>query len=162
MAKRCDTTWQDLTQRLADSLNLEIGRAPRSGRDDRAAGGVRSVSGGVAESCETLSASAGLLDRRGVPLTGPAKLPSPNVSVTDTADIMESTLGLFSGRDRRQVAVVVTTDGRRVHLPVGNAPLFDVAFLELLRSLGLGLAGLLGLITGSRRENGGRRRDDRD
>ena len=39
-------------------------------------------------------------------------------------------------------------------------PLSDVSILALLRSL-LGLDGLLGLITGSRRENGGTRRDGR-
>ena len=62
-------------------------------------------------------------------------------------------------RDRRHVAVVVTTDGRRVQLPVEGAGLVDVSILGLLRSLLLGLDGLLGLITGSRRENGGTRRD---
>jgi hypothetical protein len=60
-------------------------------------------------------------------------------------------------QDRRTVAVVITTDGRRVHMPVGSG-LADVSILALLRSL-LGLDGLLGLITGSRRENGGERRD---
>lgn len=65
----------------------------------------------------------------------------------------------FNDRDRRHVAVVVTTDGRRVQLPVEGAGLVDVSILGLLRSLLLGLEGLLGLITGSRRENGGTRRD---
>jgi hypothetical protein len=61
--------------------------------------------------------------------------------------------------DRRSVAVVVTTDGRRVHLPVGGA---EVPVLSLIRSLLVGLEGLIGLlITGSRRENGGTRRGDR-
>jgi hypothetical protein len=77
------------------------------------------------------------------------------------AAVRETTLGLFSGQDRRQVAVAVTTDGRRVQIPVENAGLVDVSLLDLLRSLGLGLAGLLGLITGSRRENGGTRRIER-
>jgi hypothetical protein len=54
----------------------------------------------------------------------------------------------------------MTTDGRRVHMPVGGNPLTDVSIRSLLRSL-LGLDGLLGLITGSRRENGGMRRDGR-
>jgi hypothetical protein len=62
-------------------------------------------------------------------------------------------------RDRRHVAVVVTTDGRRVQVPVEGTGLVDVSILGLLRSLLLGLDGLLGLITGSRRENGGTRRD---
>jgi hypothetical protein len=65
----------------------------------------------------------------------------------------------FNGRDRRQVAVVVTTDGRRVQMPVEDTGLVDVSLLGLLRSLLLGLDSLLGLITGSRRENGGTRRD---
>jgi len=67
-------------------------------------------------------------------------------------------LGQLDRQDRRTVAVVITTDGRRVHMPVGSNGLADVSLLSLLRSL-LGLDGLLGLITGSRRENGGTRRD---
>jgi hypothetical protein len=58
------------------------------------------------------------------------------------------------------VAVVTTTDGRRVHVPVEPNPLAFVSLLAILRSL-LGLDGLLGLITGSRRENGGTRRNGR-
>jgi hypothetical protein len=73
---------------------------------------------------------------------------------------MEASLGRFDQQDRRRVAVVVTTDGRRVHVPVEADGLADVSLLALLRSL-LGLDGLLGLITGSRRENGGTRRDER-
>jgi hypothetical protein len=69
-------------------------------------------------------------------------------------------LGRFDRQDQRTVAVVVTTDGRRVHMPVDPNPLADVSLLALLRSL-IGLDGLLGLITGSRRENGGMRRDGR-
>ena len=53
---------------------------------------------------------------------------------------------------------VITSDGRRVQMPVDSG-LVDVSILGLLRSLRLGLDGLLGLvITGSRRENGGTRR----
>jgi len=70
-------------------------------------------------------------------------------------------LGLFHGRDRRHVAVLVTSDGRRVTVPVRDAGLIDVSLLGLLRSLLLGLDGLIGLITGSRRENGGTRRTER-
>jgi hypothetical protein len=58
------------------------------------------------------------------------------------------------------VAVVMTSDGRRVHVPIEPNSLADVSLLALLRSL-LGLDGLLGLITGSRRENGGTRRNGR-
>jgi hypothetical protein len=64
----------------------------------------------------------------------------------------------FSGKDR--VAVVVTTDGRRVSVPVRDLRSQGVSLLDLLRSLLAGLDGLLGLlITGSRRENGGSRKD---
>jgi len=74
--------------------------------------------------------------------------------------MLEAELGQFDRQDRRMVAVVMTTDGRRVHVPVESNPLSDVSILALLRSL-LGLDGLLGLITGSRRENGGTRRNGR-
>ena len=74
--------------------------------------------------------------------------------------MLEAELGGFDQQDRRMVAVVITTDGRRVHMPVEPNPLSDVSILALLRSL-LGLDGLLGLITGSRRENGGTRRNGR-
>jgi len=69
-------------------------------------------------------------------------------------------LGLFDRQDRRPVAVVVSTDGRRVHVPIEPDRLVDVSLLALLRSLP-GLDGLLGLITGLRRENRGTRRDKR-
>jgi hypothetical protein len=69
-------------------------------------------------------------------------------------------LGQFDRQDHRRVAVVVTTDGRRVHVPVEPSGLADVSPLALLRSL-LSLDGLLELITGSRRENGGTRKDER-
>jgi hypothetical protein len=68
-------------------------------------------------------------------------------------------LGLFDGRNRRHVAVVITTDGRRVQMPLNDTGLQDGSLLALVRSLLLGLEGLVGLlITGSRRENGGTRR----
>jgi hypothetical protein len=71
---------------------------------------------------------------------------------------VETRLGLFNGQDRRPVAIVITADGRRVPVPMDDLGLVDVSLLALLGSLGL---GLLGLITGSRRENGGSRRDRR-
>jgi hypothetical protein len=58
------------------------------------------------------------------------------------------------GQDRRKVAVVVTADGRRVQMPIDSD--LDVALRSLLESLRLGLDGLLGLITGSRRDRGTR------
>ena len=70
-------------------------------------------------------------------------------------------MGLFNSGNRRHVAVAITADGRRVQVPVQNSGLDDVSLLGILRSLGLGLVGLLGLITGSREENGGTRRDKR-
>jgi len=69
-------------------------------------------------------------------------------------------LGQFDRQDRRPVAVVVTTDGRRVHVPIEPDHLADVSLLALLRSLP-GLGGLLELIIGLRRENRGTRRDKR-
>jgi hypothetical protein len=70
----------------------------------------------------------------------------------------EASLGRFDRQDRRQVAVVITADGRRVHVPIEPAGLADVSLLELLRSIP-GLDGLLGLITGSRRDRGTRRNE---
>jgi hypothetical protein len=43
-------------------------------------------------------------------------------------------------------------------MPIEPAGLFDVSLLEILRSLP-GLDGLLGLITGSRRDRGTRRNE---
>jgi hypothetical protein len=65
-------------------------------------------------------------------------------------------LGISNGFDRRSVAVVVTTDGRRVHVPIETD---EVPLLSLLRSLLVGIERLLGLITGGR--DGGTRRNDR-
>ena len=67
----------------------------------------------------------------------------------------EDVLFDLDGQDRRHVVVVVTADGRRVQMPVEPAP-FDVALRSILLSLRLGLDGLLGLITGSRRDRGTR------
>jgi hypothetical protein len=73
---------------------------------------------------------------------------------------MEIRLGWFDSGDRRKVAIAITADGRRVHVPVEPASLIDVSFLEILRSLP-GLDSLLGLITGSRRDRGTRRGERR-
>jgi len=69
-------------------------------------------------------------------------------------------LGWFESGDRRKVAVVVTSDGRRVHVPIDPTGLADVSLLEILLSIP-GLGGLLGLITGSRRDRGIRRNERR-
>jgi hypothetical protein len=66
----------------------------------------------------------------------------------------EAVLFDLDGQDRRKVAVVVTADGRRVQMPVDSG--LDVALRSLYDSLRLGLEGLLGLITGSRRDRGTR------
>jgi hypothetical protein len=71
-------------------------------------------------------------------------------------------LGLFDGRNRRHVAIAIRADGRRVQMPLNDTGLSDGSLLGLLRSLVVGLESLLGLlITGSRRENGGNRRNGR-
>jgi hypothetical protein len=71
-------------------------------------------------------------------------------------------LDFFQGHSSRRVAVVVTADGRRVQVPLRDLESQDSSLLVLLRSLLVGLESLLGLlITGSRRENGGTRRNER-
>ena len=71
-------------------------------------------------------------------------------------------MDFFQGRDRHAVAVVVTSDGRRVTVPLRDLDGHSSLLLDLLRSLLAGLDSLVGLlITGSRRENGGTRRDER-
>jgi len=68
-------------------------------------------------------------------------------------------LGLLDRRNRRNVAVLIRADGRRVQVPVDNLGLVDVSLFGLIRSFELGIERVLGLITGSRRETG--RRDQR-
>lgn len=63
-------------------------------------------------------------------------------------------MGLFSSRNRRHVAILVRTDGRRVQVPMDNLGLVDVSVLGLLRSLELGIERVFVLITSSRRETG--------
>ena len=62
-------------------------------------------------------------------------------------------MGYSNEPDRRIVAVVVTADGRRVHLPIERA---EVPALSLIRSILFGIERLIGLIAGDRRE---KRRD---
>jgi hypothetical protein len=61
------------------------------------------------------------------------------------------------GLDQRReyVAVVITTDGRRVPVRFDDVAPENVSILRRLGLIGL---GLLALITGSGRESGGRRR----
>jgi hypothetical protein len=58
--------------------------------------------------------------------------------------------------DRRPLAVAVTTDGRRVQLPVGSD---EVTPLSLIRSIVVVIEGLIGLLITGRRENRGNGRD---
>jgi hypothetical protein len=67
-------------------------------------------------------------------------------------------VGISNLPDRRSVAVVVTRDGRRVHLPIETR---EVPVLSLIRSILVGVESLIGLIAGDRREHGGTRRSDR-
>jgi len=60
-------------------------------------------------------------------------------------------MGFLDRQDRRPVAVLVTRDGRYVSVPLDELEP-DSGRVSLLS-----LLGLLGLITGSRREPGGRR-----
>jgi hypothetical protein len=65
-------------------------------------------------------------------------------------------VGLFDRRNRRNVAVLIRTDGRHVQVPSDNLGLVDVSLFGLLRSLELGIERVFVLITGSRRETGSR------
>lgn len=56
--------------------------------------------------------------------------------------------------DRRPVVVAVTSDGRRVQMPVDQP---EVPVLSLIRSIVVGIESLVLLITG-RRDHGGTRR----
>jgi hypothetical protein len=67
-------------------------------------------------------------------------------------------VGVSNQPDRRKIAVVVTTDGRRAHLPIETA---EVPILSLIRSILVGIESLVGLIAGDRRDHGGTRRGDR-
>ena len=82
-----------------------------------------------------------------------------NVAGSLWQEHVETRLGWFESGDRRKVAVVITSDGRRVHVPIEPTGLADVSLLDILLSIP-GLGGLLGLITGSRRDRG-TRRDER-
>ncbi len=53
----------------------------------------------------------------------PDRAGSPCGSSADS----EAPLGRFDRQDRRPVAVVMTTDGRRVHMPIGSDPAADVS-----------------------------------
>jgi hypothetical protein len=65
-------------------------------------------------------------------------------------------LGLFNSRNRRHIAIAIRSDGRRVQVPMEDLGMVDVSLLGLLRSVELGIERVFVLITGSRRETGGR------
>jgi hypothetical protein len=65
-------------------------------------------------------------------------------------------LGLFDSRNRRHIAIAIRSDGRRVQVPMEDLGMVDVSLLGLLRSIELGIERVFVLITGSRRETGGR------
>ena len=65
-------------------------------------------------------------------------------------------MGLLDRKNRRNVAVMIRTDGRRVQVPSDNLGLVDVSLLGLIRSVELGIERVFVLITGSRRETGNR------
>ena len=90
---------------------------------------------------------------------GASLLDCRNVAGSLWQEHVETRLGWFESGDRRKVAIVITADGRRIHVPIEPARLIDVSLLDLIRSLP-GLDSLLGLITGSRRDRG-TRRDER-
>jgi hypothetical protein len=60
----------------------------------------------------------------------------------------------WNAPDRRPVVVAVTSDGRRVQMPVDRP---EVPVLSLIRSILVGIESLALLITG-RRDHGGTRR----
>ena len=66
-------------------------------------------------------------------------------------------MGISKLPDRRNVAVVVTTDGRRAYVPLETR---EVPVLSLIRSILVGFEVLIDLIA-NRRERGGTRRNDR-
>src|ERR1039457_4614676 len=66
-------------------------------------------------------------------------------------------LGYLDRQDRRPVAVLVTSDGRRVNVPLDE--LQSDSGRVSPRAVLLSLLGLLGLIRGARQEPGGRRRE---
>ena len=72
-------------------------------------------------------------------------------------------LDFFQGRNPNPGAVVVTSDGRRRNVPHPHQEPHGGISVDQIHTLLAGLDGLLELllITGSRRENGGTRRDGR-
>jgi hypothetical protein len=65
-------------------------------------------------------------------------------------------LGLFNNRNRGRVAVLVRADGTRVEVPAEDLGLIDLSLFGLLRFVEIGIERVFALITGSRRETGGR------
>jgi hypothetical protein len=99
-------------------------------------------------------------DRSGVVDGAPIPARLPKRRAIRGHSHLETRLGWFDSGERRKVAIVITADGRRIHVPIEPARLTDVSLLDLLRSIP-GLDSLLGLITGSRRDRGTRRGERR-
>ena len=68
-------------------------------------------------------------------------------------------MGLFNSRNRRQIAILVREDGRRVEVPAEDLGIIDLSLFGLLRFVELGIESVVVRITGSRQETG--RRDQR-
>jgi hypothetical protein len=60
--------------------------------------------------------------------------------------------------EHRPLAVALTADGRRVHVPVGRP---EATPLSLIRSILVVIEGLVGLLIGDSRRDGGTRRGER-
>ena len=65
-------------------------------------------------------------------------------------------MGLFNSKNRRHVAILVRTDGRRIEVPAEDLGLIDFSIFGLLRFVGVGIERVVVLITGGRREDGRR------
>jgi hypothetical protein len=90
------------------------------------------------------------IDARPIPAT------LPGLAASRRAAAFGAPVGLFDRQDRRPVAIVVTSDGRRVNVPLDE--LRTEPAPGLLQGVVLFLLGLVGLITGSRQEAGRTRR----
>jgi hypothetical protein len=143
-----------VVEALADGVAAEVDRAGKRVQTPTTAPTAATTAGAATRTGVTPLARS--VDERSVDVpekpAGAARTERAGVRRAQRSTV----LAHGTDRDRRHVAVVITSDGRRVQMPMDSG-LFDVSLL--LRSLALGLESLLALITGSRRENGGTRRD---
>jgi hypothetical protein len=94
---------------------------------------------------------------RGQTLTSADKITGP-FAQRRAFDATENQVDLFRGRNRRHMAVLVRTDGRRVQMPVEDLGLVDFSLSGVARFIEIGIERVLALITGGRRETGPRNR----